>query len=54
MPLSPADWGLVGKALRNYRASRIQTWLRNGQPAKPGVLAQLRHIENHARDQAQR
>jgi hypothetical protein len=54
MPLSPADWGLVGKALRNYRASRIQTWLRNGQPVQHGLTAQLKRLEKHAQAKAQR
>jgi hypothetical protein len=55
MPLSPADWGLVGKALRSYRAARIQTWLRNGQPGvQHGLTAQLKRLEKHAQAKAQR
>jgi hypothetical protein len=53
MPLSPADWSFITKAVKHYRIHLVRSWATDKR-AKPGVLAQLRHIENHARDQAQR
>jgi hypothetical protein len=50
----PRRLGLVGKALRSYRAARIQTWLRNGQPVQHGLTAQLKRLEKHAQAKAQR